>query len=130
VKNHATVNAFWVFNSLSFFFAIATVLAGADAALPNLRDEFIGKCVKSVKGALIRATNLLVTSVVCVLGAFASAGFPALPPLLNYDTNMIITVCFGGIICMLTLAKIIWKLSTPIRMQFLETSTTMTAGLP
>jgi hypothetical protein len=36
---------------------------------------------------------------------------------------------------MLTLAKIIWKLSTPIRMQFLKTSTTMTAcghatGLP
>ncbi|CAM6016296.1 unnamed protein product, partial [Sphagnum balticum] len=27
VKNHATVKAFWVFNSLSFFFAIATVLA-------------------------------------------------------------------------------------------------------
>jgi ankyrin repeat protein len=36
VKNHATVKAFWVFNSLSFFLAIATVLAGADAALPNL----------------------------------------------------------------------------------------------
>ncbi|CAK9275421.1 unnamed protein product [Sphagnum jensenii] len=128
VKNHATVKAFWVFNSLSFFFAIATVLAGADAALPNLRDDFIGRRVKSVERALIRATILLVISVVCVLGAFASAGFAALPPLLKYDTSMIITVFFGGTICMLTLAKIIWKLSTPIRMQFLKTSTTMTAG--
>jgi hypothetical protein len=43
VKNHANVKTFWVLNSLSFFFAIATVLAGADAALPNLRDEFIGR---------------------------------------------------------------------------------------
>ncbi|KAH8960380.1 hypothetical protein BDL97_06G129100 [Sphagnum fallax] len=128
VKNHATVKAFWVFNSLSFCFTIATVLAGADAALPNFRDEFIGKRVKSVEGALIQSTILLVISVVCVLGAFASAGFAALPPLLKYDTSMIITVCLGGTICMLPLAKIIWKLSTPIRMRFLEPSTTMTAG--
>ncbi len=128
VKNHATVKAFWVFNSLSFFFAIATVLAGADAALPNLKEDFIGRRVKSVERALIRATILLVISVVCVLGAFASAGFAALPPLLKYDTSMIITVCIGGTICMLTLAKIIWKLSSPIRMQFLKTSKTMTGG--
>ncbi len=128
VKNHANVKAFWVFNSLSFFFAIATVLAGADAALPNLRNEFIGRRVKYVERALIRATILLVISVICVLGAFASAGFAALPPLLKYDTSMIITVCLGGTICMLTLAKIIWKLSTPIHMRLLKTSTTMTAG--
>ncbi|CAK9230867.1 unnamed protein product [Sphagnum troendelagicum] len=127
VRNHAIVKAFWVFNSLSFFFAIATVLAGAEAALPNLQHDFIGRQVKSVERALIRATILLVISVVCVLGAFASAGFAVLPPLLKYDTSMIITVCLGGTICMLTLAKIIWKLSTPIRMQFLKTWTTMTA---
>jgi hypothetical protein len=128
VKNHAIVKAFWVFNSLSFFFAIATVLAGADAALPNRRDDFIRTQVKSVKRALIRATILLLISVVCVLGAFASAGFAVLPPLLKYDTSMIITVCLGGTICMLTLAKIMWKLSGPIRMRFLKTSTTMTGG--
>jgi ankyrin repeat protein len=128
VKNHAIVKAFWVFNSLSFFFAIATVLAGADAALPNLRDNFIGRRVKSVQRTLIRATILLVISVVCGLGAFASAGFAVLPLLQKYNTSMIITVCLGGTIGMLTLAKIIWKLSTPIRMGLLKTSTTMTAG--
>jgi ankyrin repeat protein len=122
VKDHATIKAFWVFNSLSFFLAIATVLAGADAALPNLQHDFIGRVVKSVERALIRATILLVISVVCVLGAFASAGLAVLPPLLKYDTSMIITVCIGGTICMFTLAKIIWKLSTPLRMRFLKTS--------
>jgi ankyrin repeat protein len=135
VKKHANVKAFWVFNSLSFFFAIATVLASADAALPNFQDSFIGRRVKSVERALIRATIFLVISVVCVLGAFASAGFAVLPPLLKYDTSMIITVCLGGTICMLTLANIIWKLSTLISMQFLKTSTTMrgagdATGLP
>jgi hypothetical protein len=128
VRKHTNVKAFWVFNSLSFFLAIATVLAGADAALPNLQEEFIGRRVKSVERALIRATILLVISVVCVLGAFASAGFAVLPPLIKYDTSMIITVCLGGSVCMLTLAKIIWKLSTPIRMRFLKASTTMTVG--
>ncbi len=51
VKNYATIKAFWVFNSFSFFLAIATVLAGADAALPNLQDDFIGRVVKSVERA-------------------------------------------------------------------------------
>jgi FtsH-binding integral membrane protein len=77
----------------------------------------------------MRATILLVISVFCVLGDFASAGYAALPPLLKYDTSMIITVCLGGTICMLALAKIIWKLSTPIRMLFLETLTTLTGGV-
>jgi serine/threonine-protein phosphatase 6 regulatory ankyrin repeat subunit B len=36
IKQNPKVKAFWVFNSLSFFFAIATVLAGADAAMPSL----------------------------------------------------------------------------------------------
>jgi hypothetical protein len=98
VKNHTTIKAFWVFNSLSFFLAIATILAGADTALPNLQDEFIGRQVKSVETALIRATTRLVISVVCVLGAFASVGSAALPPLLKYNTNMIITICLGGTI--------------------------------
>ncbi|KAH9560934.1 hypothetical protein CY35_06G135100 [Sphagnum magellanicum] len=128
VKNHATVKAFWVFNSLSFFLAIATILAGAAAPLPSLVfDEFIWSRVKSIERALLQTTSLLVISVVCVLGAFASAGFAVLPPLLKYDTSMIIAVCLGGIICMRTLANTILKLSTPIHMRFLKTST-MTAG--
>jgi hypothetical protein len=128
VKNHATVKAFWVFNSLSFFFAIATVLAGADAAMPNLLDDFIAKQVKSAEQALVRTSFLLVISVVCVLGAFASAGFAVLPPLLKYDASMIITVFLGGTICMYTLARITKKLSTPFLKRFLKASTTMTAG--
>jgi len=108
-----------VFNSLSFFFAIATVLAGADAAMPNLKDAFIGRVVKSVRRALIRASILLVISVVCVLGAFANAGIAVLPPLLKYDTSMIITVFLGGTVCMVNLAKILWKFSTPVHMALL-----------
>ncbi len=119
VKQHPSVKSFWVFNSLSFFFAIATVLAGAEAAMPSLQHAFIGRDVQSAKRALIITSILLVMSVVCVLGAFASAGFAVLPPLMKYDTSMIITVCVGGTVCMLTLAKFLWKLAMPMRMRLL-----------
>jgi hypothetical protein len=46
-----------------------------------------------VRTSLILASILLVMSVVCVLGAFASGGLAVLPPVLKYDTSMIITVC-------------------------------------
>jgi len=114
IKQNPKVKAFWVFNSLSFFFAIATVLAGADAAMPSLDDAFIGRVVKSVKRSVILASILLVMSVVCVLGAFASGGLAVLPPLLKYDTSMIITVCVGGTICMIILAKFLRKLAKAI----------------
>jgi ankyrin repeat protein len=115
IKQNPKVKAFWVFNSLSFFFAIATVLAGADAAMPSLDDAFIARVVKSMRRSLIVASILLVMSVVCVLGAFASGGFAVLPPVLKYDTSMIITVCVGGTVCMIILAKFLWKLAKAIR---------------
>ncbi|CAK9217047.1 unnamed protein product [Sphagnum troendelagicum] len=120
IKQNPKVKAFWVFNSLSFFFAIATVLAGADAAMPSLDDAFIATVVKSVRRSLIVASILLVMSVVCVLGAFASGGFAVLPPLLKYDTSMIITVCVGGTVCMIILAKFLWKLAKASRVRLLK----------
>jgi ankyrin repeat protein len=120
IKQNPKVKAFWVFNSLSFFFAIATVLAGADAAMPSLDDAFIGRVVKSVRRALIVASILLVMSVVCVLGAFASGGFAVLPPVLKYDTSMIITVFVGGTVCMIILAKFLWKLAKAMRIRLLK----------
>jgi ankyrin repeat protein len=117
IKQNPKVKAFWVFNSLSFFVAIATVLAGADAAMPSLDDAFIARVVKSVRRSLIVASILLVMSVVCVLGAFASGGFAVLPPVLKYDTSMIITVCVGGTVCMIILAKFLWKLAKAIRIR-------------
>ena len=33
IKDHWTIEMFWVFNTLSFFFAVATIIGGADAAL-------------------------------------------------------------------------------------------------
>ncbi|CAK9211309.1 unnamed protein product [Sphagnum troendelagicum] len=114
VKQHATVQAFWFFNSLSFFFAIATVLTGANAAMPSLENAFIGTVVKSVKKTLIHASFLLAFSVVCVLCAFATAGFAVLPPRAKYKWSMISTVAIGVFVCLICLRFFLWKLSEPI----------------
>jgi len=114
VKQHAAVQAFWFFNSLSFFFAIATVLTGANAAMPSLENAFIGTVVKSVKRNLIYASILLAISVASVLGAFASVGFAVLPPAAKYNWSMISTVAIGVLVCIICLACFLLKLSEPI----------------
>jgi hypothetical protein len=112
---HMAIQCFTSFNSLSFFFAIATVIAAADATFP-VREEaassYIGDIRDSVRVSLMLASSLFITSVVCVLGAFASAGFAILPPIAGLDTNMIITVIVGGIVCGVVLAKfLVFRLS-------------------
>ncbi len=113
VKQHADVRAFWFFNSLSFFFAIATVLTGANAAMPSLENEFIGTVVKSVRGTLIHVSILLAISVACVLGAFVTAGFAVLPRAAKYNWSMISTVAIGLSVCLFYLACFLCKLSKP-----------------
>jgi ankyrin repeat protein len=115
VRQHATVQAFCFFNSLSFFFAMSTVLTGAIAAMPSLENAFIGIVVESVKRTLIYASVLLAISVVCVLCAFASAGFAVLPPTAKYNWSMISTVAIGVLVCLICLAFFLWGLSEPIR---------------
>ncbi|CAM6010033.1 unnamed protein product, partial [Sphagnum balticum] len=78
---HYSLRLFWTFNNLSFFFAIATVLSGADAAFPDLDAVFVVKAVQIVRRALIWTSILLVFAVITVLGAFVCAGYTVLPPI-------------------------------------------------
>jgi hypothetical protein len=81
VELHYSLRLFWTFNNLSFFFSIATVLSGAEAAFPDLDTVFVVKAVQIVRRALIWTSILLVLSVITVLGAFVCAGFTVLLPL-------------------------------------------------
>jgi ankyrin repeat protein len=95
VAGHPIMQIFWVFNSMSFFFAIATLMVGARAARPPKRGIFIGEVVRSLRASLSLAYKLLTISVGCVMGAFASAGFLVLPPIPKYMFNMGVTVGIG-----------------------------------
>jgi len=116
VKGHPTLEASVWFNGFSFFFAIATVLASAYAAMPSLQQAFIGTVVKSVRKTLIVASSFLSISVFFVLGAFATADFAVLPPSIKYNWSMWVTTIIGGIVCVIWLVGFIWKLSAAFRL--------------
>ncbi|KAL3702472.1 hypothetical protein R1sor_020494 [Riccia sorocarpa] len=98
VKQHMSVRAFWACNSLSFFFAIATVISGAGAVLPKF-DRFISEEVRVLRKYLLRTSVLLVFAVSFVLGAFVAAGFASLPPAFSLEIYMVITSVIGGLTC-------------------------------
>ncbi|CAK9276673.1 unnamed protein product [Sphagnum jensenii] len=110
VELHYSLRLFWTFNNLSFFFAIATVLSGAEAAFPDLDAVFIVKSVQIVRRALIRTSILLVFSVITVLGAFVCAGFTVLPPIARDVNNMTASTVFGMLVCFVMLSKFSNKL--------------------
>jgi hypothetical protein len=110
VDLHYSLRLFWTFNNLSFFFAIATVLSGAEAAFPDLDTVFVVKAVQIVRRALIRTSILLVFSVITVLGAFVCAGFTVLPPIARDLNNMTASTVFGMLVCCVVLFKFSFKL--------------------
>jgi ankyrin repeat protein len=123
VEGHPIMKIFWVFNSLSFFFAIATLMVGATAARPPQTHTYIGVEVRSLRTSLRLAYALLTVSVACVMGAFASAGFVVLPPIHSYTTVMQATVGIGVMVVFLAwtsstvlkvLRKVLWNVLTKI----------------
>lgn len=109
LQQHPNLQVFWIFNSLSFFFSIATVLAGAGGVLP-MRDGFIKEAVEKVRRALLWTALLLAGSVIFVLGAFATAGYAVLPPILKYRNSMIVTIAIGGLVCVISLGVFLHNL--------------------
>lgn len=110
LEMHYSLRLFWVFNTLSFFFAIATVISGAKAAFPDLDAVFIVESLRSVRRELQWTSILLVCAVVTVLGAFVCAGFAILPPIQRDVRNMKISVIIGLVICRWTIFKFLMKL--------------------
>jgi hypothetical protein len=105
IKDHWEIQLFWVFNSLSFFFAMATFLAAAGASIPSK-----GITLADVRGAVHMASFYLVVSISCAMGAFATAGIVILPNAMKYRGNMIGTVALGGIVCLFSLFLFLHKL--------------------
>jgi hypothetical protein len=102
VAGHPILDIFWIFNSTSFLFAIATLMVGANAARPPKQDKDIGEVVRTLRRLLSLAYSLLTASVACVLGAFASAGFVVLPPVRRYTVGMGATLGIGLVVVFLS----------------------------
>ncbi|KAG0588423.1 hypothetical protein KC19_2G241700 [Ceratodon purpureus] len=122
IQQYWIIHLFWVFNSLSFFFSLATVMAGADAALPqpgfgsgsewdaNGALKNVTEALKSVKKAVKRAAWLLILAIIFVICTFATLGFTVLPPITKYRINLIVTLGVGGLVCISFLIVLVKKL--------------------
>jgi hypothetical protein len=102
VAGHPILDIFWIFNSMSFLFAIATLTVGAHAARPPKQDKDIGEVVRTLRTLLSLAYRLLTASIACVLGAFASAGFVVLPPVRRYTVTMGATLGIGLLVVLIS----------------------------
>jgi hypothetical protein len=101
--NARAIEVFWVLNSLSFFFSVATVLAAAYATAPIFHHPFIGLVVRIVKRKLVLTSSLFVVSVLCVLGAFTSGAYARLAKDQVKQTKIVIVAPVGIGVCSLIL---------------------------
>jgi len=95
VEGHPIIKIFWVFNSLSFFYAISALLVALIVARPSNKETAIQKVMLSLRVLLSLAYNQLTVSVVFAIGAFISAGFVVLPPIPSSTAVMAVTVGIG-----------------------------------
>jgi len=95
VEGHPIIKIFWVFNSLSFFYAISALLVALIVARPSNKETTIRKVMLSLQVLLILAYNQLIISVVFAIGAFISAGFVVLPPIPSYTDVTVMTFGIG-----------------------------------
>jgi len=111
MEHHKVLEAFWVFNSLAFYFSIATLLWGAQTVLP-MRSIFIKRAVVKVQRNLLVTAFLLSVSVPFVLIAFALAGYVVLPPIKKFSANIISTSALGGFVCVVALILLMKNICT------------------
>jgi hypothetical protein len=114
IEEYSSVRVFWVFNSFSFFFSMASVIAGAEGILP-VQGKFIKELVQDARRAVSYASLLLVVSVVCTLGAFTASGIAVVPPITKWTNYMATTVAFGGIVSMVFTARFLLPISRMLR---------------
>ena len=99
--NKYVVGAFWVFSCISFFCAIASIVAGAHAALPK-RLLSLKKTVVQLRRAVLHASWLLVCAVTAMIGAFVCAGIGGLE--VSQFPYVVIPISVGGVFCVIFLS--------------------------
>jgi len=101
--NDSTV--FWVFISLSFYFAVATFISAASAAIPSK-----GNTLGIIRRAVLLSAFCLAISLACAVAAFAIAGFLIVPPSIEHQRKVIATTVIGGFVCLFCLLSFVRKI--------------------
>jgi ankyrin repeat protein len=101
-EHHKALQAFWIFNSLSFFFSTSTMVMGARSVLP-MQNVFLKQAVRKIRLNLLITTSLLVFSILFGMISFAIAGYIVIPPKIKFQANILSTIAVGGLICLSSL---------------------------
>ncbi|KAG0609884.1 hypothetical protein M758_7G021200 [Ceratodon purpureus] len=109
VEDSVGLGVFWIFNSLSFYFAIGTVVLGACSVLPR-RKFFIKQSVVKLRRNLLWTSSLLALSVLFVLVAFGTAGVIVLMPVFKFRLYMIVPSTVGGLVCLISLGYLFYNI--------------------
>ena len=105
--HHPALHWFWVFNSLSFFLAIATVMLGARSVIPSFRVS-VKQEVAELRNNLLITSTLLALSMCYVMLAFSIAGIVVVPPAFKFRAYMYFTILIGGIVSVVFLCRL-WQ---------------------
>jgi ankyrin repeat protein len=96
---------FWVFISLSFYFAVATFISAAGAAIPSK-----GSTLGLIRRAVLLSAFCLAISLACAVVAFAIAGFLIVPHGIEHQRKVIATTVIGGFVCLFCLLSFVRKI--------------------
>lgn len=110
IAEHLSLKIFWVTNSLSFYFAIAAILAGAGAMVPRRGLGELAE-VKRTRAAAYWTGFVFSWAVVFVVVAFTAAGFASLPPGFTYGSYMASTLVAGCLVCIHSFSSV--RMSDP-----------------
>jgi hypothetical protein len=103
------MKAFWIFNSMSFFFAIGSFLLGAAAGFPTKFERQV-ETNHLMYFAVIRASYFLIVAVACIVVAFICAGFADLPSIPQNWGYMLATAMAGGFPCVFGMTQYLRKI--------------------
>jgi len=105
---------FWMFISLSFYFAVAAFISAAGAAIPTK-----GSTLGIIRRAVLLSAFCLAISLACAVAAFAIAGLLLVPPGIEHQRKVIVTTVIGGFVCLFCLLSFIRKILKALGLFFL-----------
>jgi ankyrin repeat protein len=105
---------FWVFMSLSFYFAVAAFLSAAGAAIPTK-----GSTLGIIRRAVLLSAFCLAFSLACAVAAFATASHLLVPAGIEHQRKFIATTVIGGFVCLFCLLSFVRKILKALGLYFL-----------
>jgi ankyrin repeat protein len=105
---------FWVFMSLSFYFAVAAFISAAGAAIPTK-----GSTLGIIRRAVLLSAFCLAFSLACAVAAFATASHLLIPPGIEHQRKFIATTVIGGFVCLFCLLSFVRKILKALGLYFL-----------